>query len=152
MPPNYHSPHPFTLHYGRPRTGVAVIQPPEGIFSAYAIQNLDLPPSMWHVCAKQNPRDGEHPSRTKWFVSSQPSGCIGRCVHLSWASWDSGLSNIFLTITSRLQSQSHFDSNTRAMVLACFESFTAAQWRSVRAQSELSALTNFVWEEATTCV
>jgi hypothetical protein len=58
----------------------------------------------------------------------------------------------FSPITSRSQSGSHFDSNTRASVLTCFESFTAAQWHSVRARSKLSALVNFVWEVATTCV
>jgi hypothetical protein len=57
----------------------------------------------------------------------------------------------FSLITSRSQSQSHFGSNTRGLVLTCFKSFTATQWHSVRARVELSVLVNFVWEEATTC-
>ncbi|KAJ7818465.1 hypothetical protein B0H14DRAFT_2838947, partial [Mycena olivaceomarginata] len=67
---------------------------------------------------------------------------------LSTASLVDALADVSIFLGS--QSGSHFDSNTRASVLTCFESFTAAQWHSVRARSKLSALVNFVWEAATT--
>ncbi|KAJ7797683.1 hypothetical protein B0H14DRAFT_2910195, partial [Mycena olivaceomarginata] len=67
---------------------------------------------------------------------------------LSTASLVDALADVSIFLGS--QSGSHFDSNTRASVLTCFERFTAAQWHRVRARSKLSALVNFVWEAATT--
>ncbi|KAJ7367237.1 hypothetical protein DFH08DRAFT_836905 [Mycena albidolilacea] len=47
-------------------------------------------------------------------------------------------------------SRSHFDPDIRSHVLACFQSITtASELHSVRNQSELSALANFVWEATT---